>query len=205
MTHRRPGSHPRRLLGRPLLLGRGPAAATCWRLPLQRPGLGGMRSGALRGREKEKSAPEGRGGGGRRRLAPPLGSVAHRRPRRFLADSLFPPSGPLGLHTPSPAGSISAFFPRVPLRDTPIFSRVVVPSGLGIWRCPTQKGEARVMHWQPFLQSFCPSLFQLFYWWSLHRELGSLLLVVSLFSPHYCGAEVLYFSNTKTKITSGGC
>lgn len=99
-----------------------------------------MRSGALRGREKEKSAPEGRGGGGRRRLAPPLGSVAHRRPRRFLADSLFPPSGPLGLHTPLPRWVHLCLFPEGSPEGHPHLLQGCGPLRLGNLEMPDPEG-----------------------------------------------------------------
>lgn len=96
----------------PLLLGRGPGAATSWRLPLKRPGLGEMHSDAgqaAEGKGGERTRGEGASDG-----APPLLSAAHCRPRPFLADSPSSPRGSLGLDTASRAGSISALFPEFP-------------------------------------------------------------------------------------------
>lgn len=106
------------------------------------------------GRGREGRGAHSRGGGRRRRLAPP---PLARLPTAAPAPSsptppLFPERTP-GLHLAYPAGPISSLW------DTPTFSTVLGPKDLGIWRCLTRKGEARV--WccgqQPFLQSASPS------------------------------------------------
>lgn len=182
----------------PLLLGRGPGAATSWRLPLKQPGLGGLRSVARPGTRREGSALEGRGPA----TAPRPSSsrpAAHCRPRPFLADS-----PPLPGADPRPA-------PRLPRRahflsvGHPHFLHGSGPQRLGNLEMPDSEGwGARMVLWAATFSTVrVPQPVCFFLWWSLRQkaQIPSSQGFPS-FSPHCCGAEVLYPSNTNVEIMS---
>lgn len=107
----------------------------------------GQASGCARvpggpGRGREGRPREGRGA--RESVSPllpsplPTARPAPPRPPPLLR------SRRRGLDTASPQAHL-CLFSGIPLRDTPAFSMVPVPTALGAWRCPTPACEACVM------------------------------------------------------------